>query len=290
MVHQWPEAEPSPPRPRPRRRRRPIVTSVLVVVLLAAVAYVLDGLANTGSTRSGAVDPPASPAAPGSPDPAATTPATSGFGSGPAPVLALSGEFAEDGPGTYRYAGGEGEVLGESGPVRRFRLAVEDGVEQDLDEFAGFVDETLSAPAGWTAGGEVRFQRVPGDGEYDFTIYLTTTGTTARLCAAVGLDVVGGGLPDGGVSCRTPGQVVLNLSRWRLSVPEYVAAGVTLETYRQMLVNHEVGHQLGYGHEACPEQGAPAPVMQQQSIALRGCEANPWPYLDGARYTGPSVP
>jgi hypothetical protein len=288
MVHQWSGAEPSPPRP--RRRRRQVVTAVLVVVLLAAVAYVLDGLANSGSTRSGAVDPPASPAAPGPARPAATAPATSGFGNRPAPVLALSGEFPDDGPGTYRYARGGGRVLGDSGPVRRFRLAVEDGVEQDLDEFAGFVDDTLSAPAGWTAGGEVRFQRVPGNGDYDFTIYLTTTGTTARLCAAVGLDVVGGGLPDGGVSCRTPGQVVLKVSRWRLSVPAYVAAGVTLETYRQMLVNHEVGHQLGYGHEACPRRGDPSPVMQQQSIALDGCEANPWPYLDGVRYTGPPVP
>jgi hypothetical protein len=301
MVDHLPEAEPS----RPRRGRRPIVTAVLLVVLLAAAAYVLDGLANSGSTRSGAVYPPASRAAPGSPGPAATTPATSGFGNNPAPVLALSGEFPDDGPGTYRYAKGEGEMLGESGPVHRFRLAVEDGVEQYIasersseasdavgfmDEFAGFVDDTLGAPAGWTAGGDVRFQRVPGNGEYDFTIYLTTTDTTARLCATVGLDVVGGGLPDGGVSCRTPGQVVLNLSRWRLSVPAYVAAGVTLETYRQMLVNHEVGHQLGYGHEACPRRGGPAPVMQQQSIALRGCEPNPWPYLDGARYTGPPVP
>lgn len=278
---------PLPPSRRPRRSR--IVTALLLVVLLAGVGFVLDGLASTGRR---AVDPLPLRTAPGVPpaDPAARAPTAAGFGSSPAPVLALDGEFPEDGPGTFQFAEDEGEVLGESGPVRRFRLAVEDGVDEDLDDFAEFVDDTLGARAGWTADGDVRFQRAAGDGGHDFTIYLTTSGTTAELCAAVGLDVVGSGLPDGGVSCRTPGQVVLNLSRWRLSVPHYVEAGVTLEAYRQMLVNHEVGHQLGYGHEACPERGGPAPVMQQQSITLDGCEPNPWPYVDGERYTGPPVP
>jgi hypothetical protein len=268
----------------PRRGR--LVAAALVLVVLAAVALVLDSLADSGRDAAGTAPPPRPQAAVAAALPASTqSPATKA-----PPVLALSGDFPTGGPGRFRFAESEGGVLGESGSLHRFRVAVEEGIEEDPAEFAELVEATLGHRQSWTAGGQLRFQRVPDGAGHDFTIYLATTATTARLCATVGLDVVGGSLPTGGVSCRTPGQVVLNLSRWRLSVPQYVSAEVPLDVYRQMLINHEVGHQLGYGHEGCPGTGEPAPVMQQQTIDLDGCQANPWPYLRGERYAGPRVP
>lgn len=272
-------------------RRRLIVNVFLIFGMMAGVAVVLDRLADAGRER-GVSAPAASASAAGEPPVVAALPeppARSALGEAP-PVLALPGDFPDQGPGRFRFAGGESGVLGESGALQRFRVAVEEGLAEDPAEVAAFVTETLGDQRGWTADGELRLRRVPRDSAYDFTIYVATTGTAARLCAAAGLDVVGDGLPDGGVSCRTPGKVVLNLTRWRLSVPHYVEAAVPLEVYRQMLVNHEVGHELGYGHEACPDAGEPAPVMQQQSIDLAGCEANPWPYLGGERYAGTEVP
>ena len=74
------------------------------------------------------------------------------------------------------------------------------------------------------------------------------------------------------------------MARWVKGVPRY---GAPLSVYRQYLVNHEVGHRLGNGHERCPGQGRPAPVMQQQTLGLHGCRPHPWPYRDGERYSGP---
>ncbi|MFI6333170.1 DUF3152 domain-containing protein [Micromonospora chersina] len=79
------------------------------------------------------------------------------------------------------------------------------------------------------------------------------------------------------------------LNRWRRSVPDYINSKTELTLYRYYINNHEVGHELGKNHEACPGKGQPAPVMQQQTYGLKGCVANPWPYLNGKRYAGPSI-
>jgi hypothetical protein len=115
----------------------------------------------------------------------------------------------------------------------------------------------------------------------DFTVYLATPDTSERMCAEGGLST------EGYTSCRLPGQVIINLARWLEAVPDY---GAPLEIYRTYVVNHEVGHEFGEEHQACPGPGEPAPVMQQQTYGLDGCVANAWPYVDGSRYEGELVP
>lgn len=264
-----------------------LVSASVVLAVLIAGSGALDWWAD--ASGDGLAVPP-SPVPTTSPTPSPTPPPepdSTPEAAETQPVLALAGEFPTDGPGQVTLAEGEGEVLGESGPLRRYRVAVEDNLDRELDEFAQFVDETLGDEQGWTAGGAHRFQRVPDGGGHEFTVYLVTSQTAGQMCAAGGLTVIAPGLPEGGVSCRLTGQVIINLSRWRSSVEHFVEAEVPLLAYRQMVLNHEVGHELGYGHYACPGEGEPAPVMQQQSIRLDGCEANPWPYLDGVHHTGP---
>jgi len=179
------------------------------------------------------------------------------------------------GGGRFRTAPAEPRTPGHD-RVLRYRVLVEKDITGvTVDGFAAAVEQTLTDPRGWSAGG-TRLRRVGPDQRYDFTIYLVTPQTRDELCQDV---------PDGYTSCRNGDRVVINVARWAHGVPNYDAP---LSVYRQYAVNHETGHRLGHGHQLCPGTGQPAPVMEQQTLGLHGCVANPWPYLDGRQYSGPA--
>ncbi|NUR69642.1 MAG: DUF3152 domain-containing protein [Hamadaea sp.] len=180
------------------------------------------------------------------------------------------------GSGTFTLDGSLGPLLGTAGRLRRFHIAVESTVATDLPDFTRTVDETLGDRRSWIGDNQHRFQRVPGAAPADFTIYLATRDTAYRMCRAGGVNIRVGGVPY--TSCRRSGAVIINYDRWRLAVPDYTSAGTPLATYRAYVINHEVGHELGHGHVTCPGRGRPAPVMQTQTLGLRGCLANPWPH------------
>jgi len=80
------------------------------------------------------------------------------------------------------------------------------------------------------------------------------------------------GTCDTEYSCTNGGFVVINDDRWVNGSSHWAGP---LDQYRAMVLNHELGHHLGLGHQFCG--GGPAPIMQQQSISLEGCAPNPWP-------------
>ena len=65
---------------------------------------------------------------------------------------------------------------------------------------------------------------------------------------------------------------------------------VSLSDYRTNVINHEMGHYLGFDHMRCPGAGGPAPIMQTQTIDLGGCVPNSHPYTaEGTFVSGPWV-
>jgi hypothetical protein len=173
----------------------------------------------------------------------------------------------EQGDGSFTRAKGAAPRVG-SGRLLRYAVEVEDGIDQDPAQFADWVDRVLADPRGWTARGRWSFQRDP-KGRPDFVVRLASPATVDRICAEYGLET------EGEASCRGGENVVVNLRRWLLAIPAYDG---DVDSYRHLVVNHEVGHFLGFGHATCPGPGERALVMQTQMYGLGGCVPNAWPY------------
>jgi len=229
--------------------------------------------------------PPPSAAAPATV--AAAPPISATSATVPQDLLLLPGRVPSTGTGRFTYAPGRGKVLGGAGLLRRFRVAVEKGANEDPAAFAAQVEATLGDRRSWIGDGRLRLQRVSGTEKADFTVYLATRDTAGRMCRIGGVNIAVNGRPY--TSCRATGRVIINLDRWRLSARPYLDAKVPLTVYRQYLINHETGHELGHHHEGCPKPGGPAPVMVQQTLTLRGCVPYAWPRRGNRRFEGPSL-
>lgn len=264
---------------RPAVRRR----GLWWTAFLAAVVVMLVGGAALGNDWVNASTlPPVAVAPSPSPSPVVETP--SPLPPVPRPVRTV---LPTKGSGKFTYATGRGPVLGRAGMLRTFHVAVERGTNQDVAAFAQVVESTLGDSRSWVGGRGVRLQRVDPSVAASFTVFLATRTTAGVLCLRGSMDIRFGGVPY--TSCRTTGRAIVNVDRWEMSAPPYVAAKVPLATYRQYVINHEVGHELGHHHEGCPKKGGPAPVMVQQTLTLRGCVPNAWPRPNGQALSGPPV-
>jgi hypothetical protein len=152
------------------------------------------------------------------------------------------------------------------------------GNTSDLEEFAATAAETYADSRGWNLGGSIRFERVGSGG--DFTLWLSANSQMSTF----------GGACDIVWSCRSGDDVVINEDRWLGASPAWNEAGGSLRDYRHMVVNHETGHWLGFGHATCGKPGAAAAVMQQQSMGLQSCTPNPWPAAGERAAVGRRLP
>ncbi|WP_238431760.1 DUF3152 domain-containing protein [Streptomyces cavernae] len=178
------------------------------------------------------------------------------------------------GSGAFEAVGGFDPAPGR-GQKFRYRVDVEEGLGLDAELFAQAVQKTLNDNRSWAHNGARTFERI-SSGKPDFVITLASPGTTAFWCAKSELDTT-----QDNVSCDSAltDRVMINAYRWAQGSQTY---GDAMLAYRQMLINHEVGHRLGYGHETCNKDGALAPVMQQQTKFLDHdgirCRPNPWAF------------
>lgn len=196
------------------------------------------------------------------------------------------GPFTERGAGTWQVVPGAGPAFGQG---RRFTYTVEieDGVvlEGGPRGFATTVDRTLNNPKSWVGSGHYQFQRIDDTEQADLRISLTSQLTTREMC--------GFRIPfDASCWKGSDRRVVINVARW---VRGAVAFQGNLVQYEQYVINHEVGHGLGFSHTPCDATGNLAPVMMQQTWGVSNdylatldtdrvvadgkvCEPNAWPF------------
>jgi hypothetical protein len=163
------------------------------------------------------------------------------------------------------------KILGETkqvgkGKLFTYTIYAERGIDINKQEFGYEVDGILRDRRGWIRSGTVAFQRV--NDRAGTQILLCRPHTVDKLCAPL--------RTEGKVSCCQGTHVVVNFERWMHAVPHWLETG-TVHTYRQMLINHEMGHRMGHSHGYCPGKGEKAPVMQQQTYGFQGCRRNSWP-------------
>ncbi|MFI9269933.1 DUF3152 domain-containing protein [Kitasatospora sp. NPDC052896] len=200
-------------------------------------------------------------------------PATgSSAGPSPSPIPSV-------GTGVFATADADGDPVGH-GTIRRYKVEVEGGIGVDRRSAARQIEGILADRRGWTADGRNGFQLV-STGSYDFEVKIASPTTVDRTCGQVGLHT------DGEVNCDVGKQVMVNVKRWLAGSPQFSGS---IDDYRALIVNHEVGHRIGHGHEGCPGPGRPAPAMMQQIYGLNGCVPNAWPYsADGSYLGGPPL-
>lgn len=259
--------------------------AVIALLLLAAAG----GTASVLRTPSAAVGPFAAPAASPDSQPESSRPVDPSV---EAPVTenttnqAATSELAAPagdgnsvpGPGSSCLTGAEHSPTGElvvvdspttstgEGDTKTYLVEIEEGLGVDSSCFASEVDRILTDDRSWAGDGSMTLERVDS-GSVDFRVTLASPATTDLHCKPLET--------NGIYSCwASDGRAMINVWRWEHGTDEY---SEHLDTYREYVINHEVGHALGHGHLQCPAAGELAPVMAQQTKTLDGCRQNGWP-------------
>jgi hypothetical protein len=252
------------------------------LVLTCVAACNTDKASADTGTGAGAGTSTGAPITDDAPGPPASVPSTAVQGPGtaaptksPKPSASASpsssGQCVKPKHGTYTVATGGSAIVGRAGRLYHYEVQVQNGIGVTPAEFATAVEGTLGDPLGWTDSGTRRFQRVSG-GTCDFVVELATASTSEQECTVYGLHT------GGHVSCRGGKEVIINLDRWNTGDPAPEWDG-HLDVYRDLVVDHEVGHFLGYHHMACGTPGGPLPVMATPyNTGLQGCVINGLPF------------
>lgn len=288
----------------PRGRGKQVFIATIALMAVLSVFVLVDAI--RGNSDSDGTSQQSQVAQEGDSTGGAGTGGSDSGGPGPVPdgnfdglpigELPAGAPVTEESSGKYRTVGQPGARIGTGGKVFTYVVQIEDAIDSAAfggdDAFAAMVDSTLANPKGWTGQNKFSFQHVdaaalPGDEEPDLHIQLSTQKLTHEVCGNEFKLETSCFYSDGN-------RVMINESRWIRGALPYQG---DIGGYRQYLLNHEVGHGIGFAsHQPCEGDGKLAPVMMQQTLSLDNsvlrkisnediygednhtCVPNSWPY------------
>lgn len=148
-----------------------------------------------------------------------------------------------------------------------YNAKIAEDVNFDLNEFLQILKSVLQDPKGWRSYG---YEFVEGNNEKavkKVEILLCTDKYVKKTCNTINL------------SCYDPqtDKIYLNFNNWQGGSK----SDLPINRYREYVINHEMGHALGFEHTKCPKTaGNKASVMQQMSKGpdhIKPCVSNEWP-------------
>lgn len=114
-----------------------------------------------------------------------------------------------------------------------------------------------SATGGWGLGGALAFEAAQKG--CNVTVQLTRSAQMKAVDPAC----------DGQSTCQVGAVVAVNADRWAAAPSGW---GGTLDSYREELLRHEVGHWLGFDHASCTSPVSP--ISQATIVTMPGCSPN----------------
>jgi hypothetical protein len=141
----------------------------------------------------------------------------------------------------------------------------------DVSLFRAIAAPLLQSPSGWRKQG-YHFIIVNDLGHSPPSNLITITLTPQSVLDSKFPDFSNSRLSVCNMATR---EVFINEQRWlRHYADDH--SDLELPAYRMYVIQHEVGHALGFDHDTCKGKGEKAPVMLQQTLGHGDCL--PWPF------------
>lgn len=135
-----------------------------------------------------------------------------------------------------------------------------------LDTSIGVADASkiasvFSDKTGWALGGRLSLAR--RENSCNFRINIVPEALMAALDVGC----------KGQTTCLVGNQIDISVSAWQAAPGKWTG---TIDAYRTELINHEVGHWLGFQHTPCLASAASSgtPILSAPDVVLGGCSPN----------------